>query len=511
MIRRLQRAQVAVLAIGLGFTGSGLALAAEPPPIVFAPPLEFSTGIDWPFGMVSSDFNGDGRADLAVLLDQSLGVAILLGRGDGTFDSAPPALPTQFGGSLAAADFNRDGHQDIILGRDNPHTAYFAFGAGDGTFVDGPSYATGVDPSYPLAGDFNGDGWPDLFIGSWLSGMAVFLNLRNGLMGARVDLRPDDNPALFGNDAAYDIADLDADGKEDIVSAVYEQPDFECTGTGFTFWKSLGTGAFTTTHVSGPNCPYAITTADWDRDGRRDVLVLGFIGMGISRHLGGGAFAPAPLTFIDLEAYRLMDADYNLDGLLDLALPLNTEFLPRAGRSDGTLTSETPVALPGRYLAVARDDFDNDGLADLAVAVHEEEGVGQVNAVEVFLNRSVNAPPGIGEAASGATPLQVTGYDAASGNLSITYGPACGATDHSVVYGSLEAPDRGAYLGRNCGLGTSGSASFNPGTGSFFFLLVGDNGTIEGSFGASSFGAERPESFALAACDRPQVLTAACP
>lgn len=66
------------------------------------------------------------------------------------------------------------------------------------------------------------------------------------------------------------------------------------------------------------------------------------------------------------------------------------------------------------------------------------------------------------------------------------------------------------YTGAVCNVGASGTASFDPGLESCFFLIAGHNGTVEGSYGHSSAGVERPEDTGTPAYDIPQSLTATC-
>ena len=114
-----------------------------------------------------------------------------------------------------------------------------------------------------------------------------------------------------------------------------------------------------------------------------------------------------------------------------------------------------------------------------------------------------------------ATDLIITGFDPGSGHIALTYAPACGAADHHIEFGALDGVASYAYSGQVCGIGTSGAyATFDPGPGSFFVLVVGDDGVgVEGSYGTSFIGgvsAERPQDTLDPACPRVQDLSQRC-
>ena len=111
-----------------------------------------------------------------------------------------------------------------------------------------------------------------------------------------------------------------------------------------------------------------------------------------------------------------------------------------------------------------------------------------------------------------AGDLRVTGIDRASGEIALTYRQACGATNHNIVFGPLQDVGSYVYSGQICGIGASGSLSaFNPGSGSFFFLVVGaDGGGREGSYGLASGDMERPVDLLDPSCGFTQDLTARC-
>jgi hypothetical protein len=121
------------------------------------------------------------------------------------------------------------------------------------------------------------------------------------------------------------------------------------------------------------------------------------------------------------------------------------------------------------------------------------------------------------EAGSGGGPL-VASRATEGTAIRLAYGPACGATDNAVYWGTGPIAESPAWTGVACGLGNTGEAIFDPGDpvpGSFsYFVLVGQSATLEGSYGRALDGAEsveRAESTGLGDCDRPQDLTGTCP
>src|SRR5438552_821604 len=123
------------------------------------------------------DLNGDGKNDLVVVNYCNLNTTctndtlhVLLGKGNGSFESATTSALQSLPSLLILADFNGDGHLDIVVGGrySGNDVIEVRLGNGDGTFRASNVFPTvlgmGLDnPSQPLkAADFNRDGKLDL-------------------------------------------------------------------------------------------------------------------------------------------------------------------------------------------------------------------------------------------------------------------------------------------------------------------------------------------------------------
>ena len=83
------------------------------------------------------DFNQDGNQDLAVAGLSSNHVSVLLGNGDGTFQTAvnfPVTGTPSFADSIIVSYFNGDSIQDLAVANSNGNNISVLLGNGNGTF-----------------------------------------------------------------------------------------------------------------------------------------------------------------------------------------------------------------------------------------------------------------------------------------------------------------------------------------------------------------------------------------
>ena len=92
-------------------------------------------------------------------------------------------------------------------------------------------------------------------------------------------------------------------------------------------------------------------------------------------------------------------------------------------------------------------------------------------------------------------------------------GQPCEATNNTIEFGPLDQVSSYTYSGQECFIGNTGSYvwTYPVGLDSLFFLVVGNNMTVEGSYGTGGDeGRERPEDTANLACALPLDLSNRC-
>jgi hypothetical protein len=185
----------------------------------FRPPVSYATGAPADatiadYYLATGDFNGDGNLDIVAANRANSTVSVLLGKGNGTFQSA---VTYPVGGkgpqSVAVGDFNQDGKLDIVVANVDDYTISVLLGKGDGTFSTPVIYYTGVGPNSVAVADFNGDHFPDLAVTNNASNTLSIL-INDGIWNAAVapvNYPTDANPRSavvgdFNGDGVLDLA-----------------------------------------------------------------------------------------------------------------------------------------------------------------------------------------------------------------------------------------------------------------------------------------------------------------
>jgi len=355
----------------------------------FQPPMVFPTGGAWYSNIAVGDFNHDGKLDVAVGAPQTQTtetVNVLLGNGDGTFQAPISSTIYAYTSFLAVGDFNHDGNPDLAAvsyQQSDPYAVQVLLGNGDGTFQPSVNYSLGDaasnSPGEIAVADFNGDGNLDLAvanIGIYADpGNTVSVLLGNGDGTFQAERK---YPTGYGPQGIA-AADFNGDGKMDLATA---------NGVDGTVSVLVGRGDGTfrlsNTYPAGlpEEAPANIVAVRFDGDELPGLAVTNVTGTFILLNQGNGRFQAA--QGYDPAAFQLVTADFNGDGIADLALVAaadnegvyESSLAVLLGKGHGVFPTPTAYPVLGSPSVTAVGDFNGDGIPDLAVASQDTGALG---------------------------------------------------------------------------------------------------------------------------------------
>lgn len=382
-------------------------------PITTGAAVDYSSGGFNTNSVVMADVNGDGIPDLVVVNECASScvpfsgtgtVAVLLGNGDGTFQTA---VTYGTGGgyqpdALAVADVNGDGKLDLVVANNcsddgcNAGSVAVLLGYGDGTFQAATTFPqAGTGPNWIAVGDVNGDGKLDLMVLDACSNpnnqfcgsnVAVFLGNGDGTFQPAVTFDTGPGALLMG----LAVADVNGDGKLDALVGSSGNGFGVTTGSvGVFLGNGDGTFQNPVSYSSGAYEANSMAVADVNGDSKLDLLVANSVGCGaapgpdpcLSVLLGNGdgTFQNAAIFDSVPGSNSIHAADINADGRLDAVLAGGSPLSAMLGNGNGTFQAAT-VFGSGQSGLSSVADVNRDGKPDFIALAQ--------SAVSIVLNTS---------------------------------------------------------------------------------------------------------------------------
>ncbi len=327
-------------------------------------------------GVALGDMDDNETTDVVAITAAEIGtVDVLRNLGDGTLNATEDLLVGTTPAGVVAADVDDDGLPDMVAATDSGNVLIFRALA-TGGFAAPQTLTIGGQPKGIIAQDLNGDARVDLALAdkSTPGRIALTYGLGRGRFGPVLSLPTEANAVAltagdFDGNGRVDLAAA-AGGAEGVVSVLLRQANG-------TYAAAQNTAVDST--------PVSIAAADFNRDGRDDLIVANHASSTVTvlRSSGNGSFTnpqTLPASLVNERPFALTVADFNRDGLADFAVGgfgSSTESVKiLLNKGDGTFQAGGGANGGGQISGLIARDFTGDQRVDLAVVNQTADSVG---------------------------------------------------------------------------------------------------------------------------------------
>lgn len=337
----------------------------------FSSPSYYTTSGLGTYNVTNDDFNNDGILDIVALNNSSSkNFKILIGNGMGGFTPATTFTLSNTPAQAVSGDFNGDGKKDLAIAG-GANNLWILMGTGTGSFTAATNYNTGIYPGSISKSDFNNDGILDLVVGNGniSNSVSVFLGTGTGSFSAASFFTVGTGPIGF----AVSTGDFNNDGKIDIVTA-------NQNSINISLLLGNGAGSFSPcVNFTAGSEPWGIIAKDFNNDGKLDVAVSNRVSNNVSVLMGTGtgSFAPAVNYAVGNAPTSIFSADFNNDGKLDLVTAdrYSNVISILLASSSGIFSAIQQFTVSSEPFFVYGGDYNNDGKTDIAVANYGSSNV----------------------------------------------------------------------------------------------------------------------------------------
>lgn len=388
-----------------------------------------ATATNNPYHVAIGDIDGDGKPD--VVSTSYLGGTVSIFRNTGnagtwTGSSFATKVDINVGGyylfEVKLADFDNDGKLDIALVSYNTSQLFILKNNSSPGNISAANftqttYLTGSSPYALATGDFDQDGKIDIITGNYgANTLSIFKN--NGIAGtitAASFTKLTDIPS-GGNTYQIEVADLNDDGKLDLIMANYNSANFTIrqnisTPDNIQFRNQV--------NFSESTQPISVRAGDIDNDGKLDLVFTGYSGaVNVAYRnvisVSGATITSASFTnrstfAANVWPHGLDLGDLDGDGRVDMiaanynssniSVYRNTGLTNTIGGS--SFSTKVDLAAPSNLAYPQIADMDLDGFPDIVAPIYGS------NQISVYRLNLSSTPTATGMNPTSGSPLSI--------------------------------------------------------------------------------------------------------